>query len=369
MFKSRPRRAALLLCSFAIMAAGCETGTSPEVDAQFDTEAALADYEALATALGSSDLAGFQALGGRTSLSSAATAFAAVEGLSAGEPGDDGRQFALRLAEGLQNAVVEAGADGPAATPIISRFHRGATFVYDPTSDDYRVDPDRAGAPETGVRFITYAVDEAGTPILTEETGHADLVDEGDGSAEDIVLHLTVVHMDDTVLDYRTTLDVELDGGALTVAGFLFGDGVRLDFDLELAARESDENTLLDITFDLVVDARDFSITGSVQGIEEGEEGEGEIDITVRHRADSIRVDVHGANGTLEGTVYVNEAIFATVSGPAQDPTFVGATGEPLTWGEFLVLRQIFDTVEDVFDFVEDLVDPVDELVILGIIL
>jgi hypothetical protein len=368
MFTSRPYRAALL-CSFTLAAAGCETGTSPEADAPFDTEAALADYEALSTALGSSDLAGFQALGGRTSLSSAATALAAVEGLTTAEPGDDGRRFALRLAEGLRNAVAEVEAGGPAATPIISRFHRGSTFVFDPASDDYRVDPDRAGAPATGVRFIIYAVDEAGTPILAEETGYADLVDEGDGSAEDIVLHLTVVHMEDTVLDYRTTLDVDVGGGALTVGGFLFGDGVRLDFDLELAARESGESTLLDITFDLRVDARDFSIAGAVQGIEENDEGEGEIDITVRHRADSIRVDVHGVSGTLEGTIYVNEAIFATVSGPADDPTFVGAAGQALTWGEFLVLRQIFDTVEDVFDFVEDLVDPVDELIILGIIL
>jgi hypothetical protein len=368
MLMTRRNRAAFF-CSLTFIAAGCDTGTGPTAETELDTEEALADYEALATALGSSDWAGFQALGGRTSFSGAAAAVVAVNGLTDADREDDGRRFALRLAEGLRHAMTEAEGGGPAAAPIISGLHRGATFVYDPSTDDYQVDPDRSGAPETGVRFIIYAVDESGTPILAEETGHADLVDEGDGSAEDIVLHLTVVHMDATVLDYRTTLDFDLGSGTLTVRGFLSGDDVRLDFDLELAARESGEDTLLDIAFDLRIDSRDFSIVGQVQGIEDGDDGGGEIDITVRHRGDSIRVDVHGSNGLLEGTIFVNGAVFATVDGPADDPTIVGATGQALTFGEFLVLRQIFDTIEDVFDFVEDLVDPVDELVVLGIIL
>ena len=95
-------------------------------------------------------------------------------------------------------------------------------------------------------------------------TGHADLIDEGDGSAEDIVLHLIVEQNGSTVLDYRTTLDENANRGALTVHGFLLGDGVRLDFDIEAVGTETEARTTLDVAFDLRIDARDFSITGNV---------------------------------------------------------------------------------------------------------
>ena len=97
--------------------------------------------------------------------------------------------------------------------------------------------------------------------------------------------------------------------------------------------------------------------------------GSGEVDVTVRHRDASIRLDVEGNDRVLDGTIYLNGDVFATVSGPEDEPTLLSASGDPLTLGEMLVLRQIFDTIEDVFDFLEDLLDPVDEIVVLGIVL
>ena len=126
---------------------------------------------------------------------------------------------------------------------------------------------------------------------------------------------------------------------------------------------------MLDIAFELRVHARDFRITGNFSGIEDDAEGDADIDITVRHRTNSIRVDVIGTDGILEGTFFLNGDIFATVSGPEDDVTILGQGGEPLTFGEALVLHRIVAVIEDVFDFLEDLVDPVDDLVILGIIL
>ena len=355
------------LGALVVVVAACETGTEPEVAPEFDTEAALADYAAIETALGSSAWDGFKAMSVRSPFGGTPAAIGVVAGLSA--PGAVGtrRAFANDLAERLTRARAGGFGEGPERAPIISALSRGTTFVYDPGTDDYVPDPAREGAPETGVRFIMYAVDAAGVPMVDEEVGYADLVDEGDGSPEDIALRLTVVLTGTTVLDYRTTLDEEGEGGALTVRGFFFGDDVRLDFDLEMAALEVGDRTTLDAAFELRVDARDFSIVGSLKGIEENDEGD--IEVTVRHRDESIRVDVSGSDGTLEGSVFVNGGVFATVSGPADDPTIVGASGAPLNWQEFLVLRQIFDTVEDVFDFLEDLVDPVDELVVLGIVL
>ena len=337
------------IAAIGTFAAACDSTTGPNLGMELDTEAALADYEALDTVLGSAEFAAFRALGGRTPFSLA-----------------PGGTFALELVRRLEGSGAAAG---PMAAPIISGTHRGATFVYDPGTDDYLLDPDRTGAPETGVRFILYEVDEAGRPIVEHENGHADLMDEGDESPEDIVLHLIVVQNETTVLDYHATLDENENRGELTVRGFLEGDGVRLDFDIEAASTETEGRATLDVAFDIRVDARDFSITGSVRGVEEGVEGEGDIDVTVRHRTESIRLDVRGSEGTIEGTVSVNSDLFATVSGPAEEPTLLGQGGDPLTFGEFLVLRQIFDAIEDVFDFLEDLIDPVDDLVVLGIVL
>jgi hypothetical protein len=319
-------------------------------------------------ALASDEFAGFQALGNRTPFgaSPAGMNLVAAMGAPSTNEGEGGRAYALNMARRIQAA---GATPGPAAAPIISDTHRGVTFVYDPVADDYAADPERAGAPETGVRFITYEVDAAGTPIVEQETGYADLIDEGDGSVEDIVLHLTVVKNEITVLDYRTTLDQNPNRGALTVRGFLNGDGVRLDFVIEAVGTETEGGTMLDVAFELRVDARDFSITGNVSGIEDSTEGDGEVNITVRHRMHSIRVDVTGVGGIMEGTFFLNGDIFATVSGPEDDLTILGQGGEPLTFGESLVLHRIVDVIEDVFDFLEDLVDPIDDLVILGILL
>ena len=348
-----------------LVATACDNSTVPEPGMEIDTQAALADYEAIAQALGSDELAGFRALGGRTPFG-AASGIDVVAGMTAPGRADGGRAFALDLARRIGAAQ---RVNGAAAAPIISNWTRGATYVYDPETDRYRLAVGREGAPETGVRFMLYGVDPAGRPLVEDEIGHADLIDEGDSSVEDIVLHLIVVQGEATVLDYRTSLDDTDTGGALTVDGFLQGDAVRLDFDIGVIATDTDGPNILDVAFELRVDARDFSITGDLSGIEEGTDGEGEIDITVRHRDDSIRLDVLGTGGVLDGTVLVNGEVFATVSGPESDLTFLGAGGEPLTFQEFLVLRHIVDAIEDVFDLLEDLLDPVDELVILGIIL
>lgn len=368
MMRIRPGRIAAI-ATLAVVAAACGTSTEPEV-VELDTDAAMQDYETLDAVLSSNELVGFRALGGRTPFGGApAVAMDAAARMGMLRDRDGSRTYALGLFERLADS---RAADGPMAAPIISELHRGATFVYDPEADDYAVDPEREGAPETGVRFITYEVDAAGFPIVEEENGYADLIDEGDGSAEDIVLHLIVVHDGATALDYRTTLDENENRGALTVRGFLSGDGVRLDFDIEAVGTGPEGATTLDVAWDLRVAQRDFSITGSVSGIgedDEGDDGNGSVDVTVRHRDASIRIDVQNTDGIMDGTIFLNGDIFATVSGPEDEPTILGQGGDPLTMGEMLVLRQIFDTIEDVFDFLEDLLDPVDDLVILGFIL
>ncbi len=330
-----PKRILVLASlTFGGLVAACDTTTDTEASAPFDAGAALSDYEALEQALSSEGLAGFQMLTGRTPLGS-----------------------------------LGPSRSGAARSPIISDFHRGATFVYDPEEDEYVVDRSRPGAPATGVRFVLYEIDAHGFPLVDQETGYADLVDEGDTSREDIVLHVGVVQHGVTMLDYRVALDETGTGGTLSVGGFLVDDGPRLDFAIEATGVDHGVRSSVDVSFDLGIHARDFEVSGSVRG-EEGEpEGEGEIHVFARHRDESFRVDVIGDDGMIDGSVELNGELFATVSGPADDPTFLGASGAPLTGLEFLVLWHVVDSAEDVFDLLEDLLDPVDELVFLGAVL
>jgi hypothetical protein len=354
------------LASIASFAAACESTTAPDLGLDFD--GAAADYATLDTLFASSGWAGFQALEGRTPFGASAAGIDAVAGLGLAAQPRTGRAFALQLASRMREVVVRGGT--PALAPIISGATRGKTFVYDTELDEYAIDPARAGAPATGVRFVLYEVELDGTPIVAEEIGYADLIDEGDASAEDVALRLVMVAHSVTVLDYATTLDLGLLQGTLAVEGFFRGDnGLQLDFDLEAVGMHFIGYSTLDVTFDLGVEARDFAITGAVSGVQEGVEGEGDVDLTVRHRSHSVRLDVRGAGGQMDGSVFVNGHLFATLAGPAQNPTILSADGDPLTTSEIIVLHHIVDVVEDVFDFLEDLVDPVDEIVVLGIIL
>jgi hypothetical protein len=320
-------------CLLAALATGCDT-TGPASDAPFDTETVLEDYDAVEGLIAADGFEALRALGGRTPF--------------AGAP---------------------AGV-GPTAAPIISDVHRGVTFVYDPEADEYVIDPERSGAPPTGVRFVLYEVDLAGLPLIDEEIGHADLVDEGDGSAEDVVLRLTVVVHGRTALDYRTTLDVGVLWGEVGVLGFLEGErGTRLDFDIAARGEQSGAGGTLDVDFEMGVESRGFSISGSVSGAESGQDGQGDVQLTVVHRRHRIDVDMSGENGQLGGTIFLDGEPFALVSGHADNPTIVSGDGDPLTFEEIVVLRRVVDIVEDVFDFLEDLVDPVDDLVLAGIIL
>jgi hypothetical protein len=361
---SRLPRSALALLTLVIIGSACETGTDPDSGDAF--RAALRDYQAVDAAFASSEWASFKALGGRTPYG----ASAAIDLVAGVDDGAFPQSLAARLSDGALSAPsASSEQSGPAGAPIISTTHRGKTFVYDPARDDYVIDPSRTGAPSTGVRFITYEVDRSGRPIVGRETGYADLIDQGDGSAQDIALRFTVVLDRKTVLDYRTTLNEDGDRGALTARGFLEGDGVKLDFDIEAASRKVANTTELDVQWEIAVDARDFSIVGDVRGAQEGVEGEGDVDLTVRHRDNSFRLDASGEDGQIEATVYLNGEVFATAEGPHDNPTILGRTGEPIAGVELLVLGRIMDWVEDVFDFLEDLLDPIDDLVFWGLVL
>jgi len=361
------------IAAMLMVVGACETGSTdpePNVDT-FDAQAAMEDYQAVDAILQSAGFQRFIGLERHGAFDDVASESGApiVTSLNELSRGGGSHDFASALMDRLASSGAAAPGSTAARAPIISALHRGDTFVYDPERADWVVDPDRPGAPDHGVRFIVYE-EPGGVPDPSQEVGYADLLDEGDGSIEDVALRLVVVIEGQTALDYRTTLD-EADGGpggTVTVSGNLQGDGGQLDFDIEVTGSDDGADSSVDIDFQVAVASRDFSIAGSLAG-SEGSTEVGDLDLEVRHGAQSIRVDVGGTDTEVAGTFYLNGEVFVTVSGHPDAPTFVTADGDPLMAGEVAVLLRVLAVVADVFQLFQDLVEPVGHLVLLGVVL
>ena len=358
-------RTTLPLALALVLAAGCQDSTGPDSLERLDTEAALADYEAMDAVLQSPGWKSFQmtAAGMDAATLGAAPAAAVRAGASLNElAAGDARDFAMAM-----TGVANVSAGSSARIPLISDANRGKTFVYDAESHSWVIDPALTGAPTTGVRFITYEPNGA-EPDPAKPIGHADLIDLGDASAG-IALRLLVVENDLTVVDYQTTLTGAEGSGRVTVSGFIQNIRDRLDFEIDVRGQNVDGVERGDVTFELAIAERQFRVLGDLHGEKQNGVDEGSVDLTVRHGASSFRVDVVNEAGQLSGYIDLNDAPFATVSGVDGQPVFKTPSGDDINGAQALVLWRVFDITEDVFDLFEDLIEPIAGLVIIAIIL
>lgn len=359
MLTRRWTRSALTAALLASLTTACDdAGTAPRIDPALDPEAAISDYRALDAILAGVRWDALTAVGsGAGALSAgAAAALQPIDALRAAA--DDAP---LRMTRRLARALAETSP--PAAAPLISPTHLGTTFVYDRDKGRYVADPARSDAPADGVRFDLYETAPDGTPLSGEVIGHADLVDEG-SEAEGIRLALAVVVDGETILDYRTAVSPGPDEHRLAVDGFVAGAEGRLDFDIDILGRDE----VVDLDFRLAVEARGFVIDGVVDGISDTSDGGG-IDLRVRHGADEVALVARTGEGVIDGELRVGGERFATLEGPASDPTVLSADGDALTPREVVYVRAVVDVVDDVFDLVEGLVDPTEDLVLVAVLL
>lgn len=348
-------------------ATACESTSAPnEPSPALDAQAALQDYAALQRLFASDGLAGVRALSGRTPMARASGAQIVTQLVPLAEPAT-ARSFAASLFRDMADARRDGA---PAAIQVISNGARGRTFVYDAALDDYRVDSTRTGAPANGVRFVLYAVDASDRPIPAQEIGYADLLDDGPVVGDEVVLRLVAVERGRTVLDYRTRAVQLGEGtGRIEVNGFVVDGADRLSFTIGVDGEDIGGATEVALDFLLRMEDRGFSVTGAVRGVDGDEEGDGDIDLTIRHGAHSLRVELTTTGGEVDGTFRLDDRLFVTVSGPQADPMVRGAGGEGLTGAELLLVLHVVDVVDDVFDLVEDLLQPIDNLIVLGWIL
>lgn len=350
-----------LLVALTLLAA-CEPATGPSTEGSLDTRAALADHKAMQDVFATRSWTGLQALAGRTPMA-AQSAVAAVHAVPTLATSGTGSAWAFHLLRDLSGTHRTADL----ARTVISPTHLGKTFVYDATTDRYVIDPKRTGAPANGTRFITYEVGESGRPLAGREIGYADLRDEGASSGESVVLRLTVVERGTTVIDYRTRALLRERGGEIGVDGYAQdAQGARLTFSVDVTARTTGDDTRIDADFDLALTPRGFSAIGAVRGMKEGDGGDGQISLTLRHASNALEVDLTDTQGTLKGRILVNDALFVNVSGTREAPVIRGPGGETLNEPQLELVAAIVKMSDDVFDLVEDLVKPVEHLLLLG---
>jgi len=343
--------------------AACEQATAPLANTP-DANATLADYQALEQMFASDGFAGVQALAGRTPMSASATV-AAMRALPGLASESSSRQYALDL---FRAAAAQASRTSFAKTVISSR-HLGRTLVYNVAKDQYVIDSARTGAPANGTRFIVYELNADGKPNVSREIGRADLIDEGAGTGEAIALRLLVVTRGSTTLDYRTRVDIGTTASSIDVSGFATDGTERLDFTVGLDGRKVATGTVLDADFEFSVKPRNFTVTGTVRGVQDGREGEGKVSFTAKHQENTLRVELNGTAGTVNGAINWNGKPYITITGPAATPTLRGPSGQPLTPDEVRMVQSVMRMSDDVFDLVEELVEPVEDIVILGWIL
>lgn len=252
---------------------------------------------------------------------------------------------------------------GPSSAVVLPPELLGKTFEWDTVGFagyvvTARQDPD---APADGVRFILYALDAFGTPILPlHELAYADLKDESSANQK---LHVVVgAHAPAaTYLDYAIIGTTTVSSSTATVVGYITDGTRQLNFDAAATATAS--TYVLDIRFDVNAASAHARLQAtfsspSVDLIR--------LDITFRLQFGTEVVTLTGYEtldlGTFEDTgkvtIGVNGGIYATADIGSGGPVFTGGGGQTLTAEDYVALNAIYGAVGAVANRFDALLAP-----------
>lgn len=229
----------------------------------------------------------------------------------------------------------------------------GKTLVFNPETGAYEVDPERTDAPESGVRFILYAVDPITEQPITplQEIGWVDIVDTS--SAPTVNVALTAVVNGETLIDYSVEATASETDFSITSSGF-FSDGTeQLSFDLDLSGTGTTETLTIDGSLNLAATDVTVSVNLGTTFDATTEQGTASLTAAIEHQGNTVSfgVDVD-AEGNISGDVRFNGAVVALISGNVETEEFsiTNAEGGELTAEEIEALERIFDAFNDVFE-------------------
>jgi hypothetical protein len=210
------------------------------------------------------------------------------------------------------------------------------------------------------VRFIIYALDPiSGAPVIGTEVGYADLIDTSVGSQTTAGLRLLLVSGGTTYLDYAFTASGTSNCVLLGVNGYLTDGTTRLDFDIDASIGFTEEEVTIDVDFAFTVPSRQFSVSGSIDGMAGTTGALGQVSLRIVSGGTNVRFVISEDGATINATVYVNNAIFATISGDPATPQVLGAGGAELTQEEADALVELLLVAEGVFEFFGSLLEPI----------
>ena len=334
--------------------AACSDGTGPTTDGSFDAARVETSVAAVEQVGSTPAIASFMALASH--LGSVSAAVPALEGRATSRFLDAVRR--------ISRVTVPAGA---AMVPVIKPSSLGRTYVYDPETRSYVVDPSRSDAPAGGVRFILYQLSAAGEPASDQPIGHADLTDVGAAEPDAAGLSLEVVANGITCLSYRFDLSGSIGGASVHVNGFMSDGTDRVNFDIVTTGQLFGQGGTATVDATLEVPGHDFQVAVSVSGPAGQAGGDGHLELQVSSGEDEIDVVADVASNQLEATFTVNGTLLATATGDPEHPVIQGEGGRELTVEEKTALGAIVGFADGVFGLIGDLLAPAGVLLLLAL--
>ena len=350
-----------LAVAIALCSAACGDGTGPGPSKPVDPLATAANIQGLSTSFASPT---FQSFSLAATYSPAATgAMGALRTLlRTARPAFQGRPLSAaesRLAAAsFSAALVPSG--GVIAASVLPPALLGKTFEWNTSTLQYEATA-RTGAPANGVRFILYALDVNGAPIVAQEIGYADILDESNATTQKV--HILVVGLDPAVtyLDYTIGATTGVTSAMLAVVGYISDGTNRLDFNTTFTGTAS--SAAFDIRFDVNADDAHVRLKVTLTAptantlraavsfrLQFGDE------VLVVTGSETVNLNTQEDTGTL--TVMVNGGIYATVAIVGGNPTYTGGGGQALTADDLTALGAIFDAIGLVSNQFDALVAP-----------
>ena len=259
---------------------------------------------------------------------------------------------------------------GRAAEPglaIITPQLYGKTLVYDPAQHRYIIDPAREGAPANGIRYVLYAVDNSThEPLVGQEIGHADLTDEGVALANGFSLRLRASAGSLLFLDYAVTAQGDDQSGAIAVRGFM-ADGVsRANFHVDVNGATDNSGSAFALAFGLTTEPEGLDLATSIHATSATGADAGQMEQTLRLGGNVFQLTAAQTGGELHAAVVVNGRPFASIAGPSDHLTILGANGQPLSPEATMALGQILGLADGVARLAGDLLQPIQALIALS---
>ena len=317
---TRALATAMLLVGLA--ACSHDEGPSP-----FNPDGMSADLTSAQDAFDSPVAASFDATGDAIAVKLGATAPAVISPMAALLRPTGAKGYAAKIARMLPQSSRISASVAAIPTDLL-----GTTFVWDVETSAY-VASDRPDAPETGVRFILYAVNPVTRQPVDplDELGYVDVTDvtTAAGTGARVVVYADGV----TYLDYTVIASGTSTSGTLTVSGSASNGATRATYTLQNTIAQNSNGMLLTLDYSLAIPTRglrvDYTVTFG--------------NITPDQVAVTLDFSVSGRNGdvTLSGTygasggtfsAKVNGSIFATITlDESSEPIVTGASGGVLT--------------------------------------